>query len=244
MSGKTIIVTAGYGHHHTAWACHLVDHVNRLADGVAGAVNAIRAVNLTSKISADELSYPPMAKLYVWRAVPADVMRIIWLDTDVYVRRAILEDDLPWNPFSAVQDPWVRNGAGVVHTDRDMIRGLPRYFNSGFYCATRDAVPAFDLAIAEQDHRFAANRNWTHEQDLFNWAVWKEFAGCSPTSPGWTEAGERWNMLPKKRVDTAIDPVVVHMALCGERDKVRFLRDLYAGKEPVEILPWVIPITR
>ncbi len=240
MNGTTIIVTAGYGHHHAAWACNLVDHVNRLADGVAGAVHA---VNLASKIPFDELSYPPMAKLYVWRAVPADVMRIIWLDTDVYVRRAILEDDLPWNSFLAVQDPWILNGTGVVGKDRDMIRGLPRYFNSGFYCATREAISAFELAIAEQ-HRFAEHRNWTHEQDLFNWAVWKEFTGCSPASSGWTEAGERWNTLPKKRVDTAVDPVVVHMALCGERDKVRFLRDLYAGREPVEILPWVLPLER
>ena len=228
---NTVLVTAGIKREHEAWARRLVNHVNALASNAAGSV---RAVDLSTKIPWGSLSYSPLAKLHVWRCLPDTVDRVVWVDTDTYVCRAILENELPRGAFCAVRDPWIQGGAKaatnkVFTGERLVFLKSPAYFNSGFFCATRESIPAFELAIAEEPHKFRRRPLWTREQDLFNWAVWKTFSDCSPNDAGWVEASERWNVVPSKLADKSIEPIVIHAV--GSRNKAVTLNALFAGKK-------------
>jgi hypothetical protein len=234
MENKSLIVTAGNGSQHQTWARRLVDHVNRLADSAGPA--AIRAVDVTPEIPWSSLSYPPLAKLHIWKAVDDSVKRVIWIDTDTFVARAIMESDLPWDAFSAVRDPWIQGGDLAAKKksltgERGIFLKIPAYFNSGFYCATREAIPAFDTALSAEPHKFRKRSTWVREQDLFNWAVWKTFANCSPEDAGWNWVGEEWNTLLSKRINLDVEPVVMHLAGFSETNKRRILNGLFAGKE-------------
>jgi hypothetical protein len=227
----TLIVTAGNDRQYRFWTKRLVGRLNAWADDVPG---ALRAYDITPHIEWDKIGYPPMSKLYVWRCVPEEINRVVWIDTDCYVARPIMHDELPWTPFSAVIDPWIIGGDKArtnkaMTGERGVLLQLERYFNSGFYVATREAIPAFDRAIEEAPKMFLKRENWVREQDLFNYAVWQTLG--HGTEAGWNQLGEEWNCMPKMRIDPTVEPIVSHLAAIALTKKGRILDRLFAGKD-------------
>jgi hypothetical protein len=230
---RTVIVTAGTGPEHEANAKRLVNHINKISKDVDGSVPAM---DLSDQIPWRQCSYPPLCKLFVWQLLNHKFDRIVWIDTDCYVSRPILHDELWTDPFTAVRDPWICGGQlarekKALTGERAIFHHIPSYFNSGFYCATRESIPVFDLAIEQEPRKFRKRANWVREQDLFNWAVWSVLGGMSPDNAGWNDAGEKWNCIASKRIDTSISPVVVHLAGWSATNKGRILKGLFSGKD-------------
>ena len=221
---NTLIVAAANGFVQRPWAKRVVDKINSLCGDVP-------AIDISDIIPWRSLTYPPMAKLHIWRIVPKSIERLIWIDSDTYVNRPIFYDDLPTEPFSAVVDPWIATsivdnkavGKYALHGQ------LPLYFNSGFFVARREAIPVFDYAIELEGQRPKDDVDFFREQDSFNWAAWTVLGKQQPGNPGWNRLDEDWNFMYKNRISSTPKPIVVHLAGTDELEKRSILSSLYAG---------------
>lgn len=219
---KTLIITAAKGVRHERWAAQLVRHLNWLHGDIP-------AIDLSRRVDWDAMSCPLMVKAHVWRLVPEQVERIVWIDVDTYVTRPIYGNELPTYPFSAVPDPWV---ATTVADNKDtgefaLYRYLPGYFNSGVFVATRDSIPAFEWAIEQELNLQREDVDWFREQDLLNYAVWTMLGGQRHDDPGWHVMDEAWNYMHSNRLGSMSDAVVIHLAGTKGEEKQRELARLY-----------------
>lgn len=226
--GKTLIVTAGHGEPFRFWASRLVNHINTMADKTPGAV---RAYDMSDDIKWEDIKYVMMCKLYAWRLVPADVERIMWIDTDCYTTRAIMDAELPWEPFSAVVDPWALKLAAdniPMPGKRKTLMQLPGYFNAGVYIATRQAIPVYEAALAAGPCMFTKRPSPACEQDLTNYMVWQALG--HGTEAGWNALGEEWNTMWDFPVNPKTVPIVMHLAGMDTSRRSQILDEFFSGQ--------------
>ena len=225
---KSLIVTAGTGQTYEEAAKRLVGHINRISDGVAGAVPAL---DLSEQVEWDRIGHPYMVHVWLWKILPKDIDRLVWLDTDTYVTRPILDSELPAVPFSAVRDGYTNStNPKSFMRDRKVLRGIPSYFNAGVFCATREAIPAFELFAEMEPVMFRETFRPLREQDLFNWVIWKHYTNCSPKHCGWNRMASPWNSNPARQMCNDEDVVVVHPYSWSKQRKKAVLDNLFAGK--------------
>lgn len=125
------------------------------------------------------LRSPTWVKAFLWDAAPSDCERIVWLDADVVPRLPL--GDLPEEPFSAVAEL-----PDSVERERRAFppaRTLPRYFNAGFFVATRPSEPAFD-ALQKIMHRSPAYGLFL-DQGWFNLCIWTIAGEWREITPEW-----------------------------------------------------------
>jgi lipopolysaccharide biosynthesis glycosyltransferase len=200
-------------------------HVNRLNEGVAGAISC---ADLSDFMPWDEMKTPHQAKFYIWRYVGDSIERIIWLDTDTFMRRALTEDELPDVPFAAVEDVWQKVGLvghkrKLLDHDRCVFKTYQQYFNSGVMVCRRDATEVFDLAFATRNKMFKRSKFW--DQDHFNYSVWTKL-GDGERSTGWHALDKKYNV--QEPYKPCHDTVVLHFP--GPASGHRRLEDYYEGK--------------
>ena len=225
---KSLIVTAGTGQTYEDEAKRLTGHINRISAGVAGAVPAL---DLSDQVPWGKIGHPYMVHVWLWKILPKDIDRLVWLDTDTYVTRPILSEELPTAPFSAVRDGYTNaHNSKSFMRDRKVLRGIPSYFNAGVFYATRESIPAFELFAEMEPVMFRETSRPLREQDLLNWTMWKHFANCSPRDCGWNRIGGQWNANPTRQMCNDEDVVVVHPYSLTKKRKKEVLDKLFAGK--------------
>lgn len=103
-------------------------------------LNGIECRVLTpSNFNFTKVRSPHWVKTFLWEQTPDDVERILWLDVDVVLLRAM--DPLPDAPFAAVHDEFQHfNHCKSVSA---AVRRLPNFFSTGFFMAQRASIPAF-----------------------------------------------------------------------------------------------------
>ena len=226
---RSLIVTAGHGDRHENLARLMEGHINQMNEGVEG---AIPCADLSSLMPWNEMRIPHHCKFYVWRFVGAAIDRVIWIDTDTYMKRPITEDELPDIAFSAVEDIWQKVGMEghkrkLLEHDRGLFKTYEKYFNSGFMVCRRDAAPVFDKAFEIRNTMF--KRSKFFDQDHFNYAVWQTI-GDGMGDPGWWPLGREYNVQePYKPCPGAI---VLH--LLGPDRNHKKLEEYYEGKHQCE----------
>jgi len=129
---RTVAFTAESNSHFDIMACEVGRRFEEL--------NGIPCRVITPKIfNFAKLRSPHWVKAFLWEFVTPEIERVIWLDMDVVLMRAM--DPIPEVPFAAVHDDFgtLRNVKAVS----ERVRKLPKFFNTGFFAATRAAMPAF-----------------------------------------------------------------------------------------------------
>ena len=210
---RSLIVTAGNGDTHRRWAKRIEQHINTMSSG------GIRCFDFSDLVPWGDLEWPHHCKYHIWPNIGSEYNRIIWVDTDTFMTRPIMEDEIPDVPFAAVRDNWARVGQGSakhLRADRAVFRSYPRYFNSGFMVCRRDAIPVFDMAFSLRHTMF--QRSKLRDQDHFNYAVWK-------TLGRWHELDQKYNVQQPEKADG--DAVVLHY--CGKQKNLKQFEDLYEG---------------
>jgi lipopolysaccharide biosynthesis glycosyltransferase len=222
---RSLIVTAGTGDRHRDLARLMEAHVNEMARQVEG---GIPCSDLSDLMPWDEMRIPHHCKFYIWRLVGDGIDRLIWIDTDTFMKRAITEDELPDVPFAAVEDIWQKVGMEghkrkLLEHDRCIFKTYQQYFNAGVMVCRRDAIPVFDLAREIANTKF--KRSKFYDQDHFNYAVWVTL-GDGEKSTGWHALDRIYNVQePYKPCPGA---VVLHL-LGPDRNHKR-LEEYYEGK--------------
>lgn len=89
-----------------------------------------------------KLRSPHWVKLFLWNEADPDVERIIWLDVDVVLLRPI--GALPDAPFAAVHDEY--SSFRHCKSMSEKVQALSKFFNTGFFVATRATEPVFEAA--------------------------------------------------------------------------------------------------
>lgn len=194
---KTLIVTAG-SNRFREYARLMEQHVNAMAAEVEG---GIECCDLSDKIPWDKLRMPAHCKFYCWDLVPKSVDRIVWVDADAYLTRALTEAELPTAPFSAVRDYWML--VGPTHTknkqltrERLVFRDCTRYFNAGIFVCTRECMPAWKMAREIKDTMFIPHKgDGFMEQDHWNYAVWQKLGHTTADGAGWHEMDYKYNVM-------------------------------------------------
>ena len=146
------------------------------------------------------------ARLLIDQLLPAGIDRVIYLDSDVYVR-APLEDlaatDLEGRPVGAVLDldrHRIMLGRDL-RQNHDLFDFHYRYFNSGVMVIDRAAYGAADLR-ARTIELFANGTlpRVQHDQIILN-LVFKD---------NWTPLDFRWNLISPSPAHEALEPFIIH----------------------------------
>lgn len=158
-----------------------------LATNMAAVFESVNGVPMFV-IGDEHVAYlPPMPsecfiKAYLWDLAPKGTKRIVYADADMLPVRPL--GVLPTAPFSAVRDignEWERKNGRA-----DIVSDIKNYFNAGFFVATREAIPAFEML---KMHRlFNLNASIVHDQSWFNQIVQRVLGG-------WNELPPTWNRL-------------------------------------------------
>ena len=142
---------------------------------------------------------PHWIKTFLWELAPSRIERIIWLDVDVVLMRAM--DLLPDAPFAAVHEEFQHfTHCKSVSAE---VRKLTKFFNTGFFAATRAAMPAFVAAQKSMwDEPGLAGAH--SERACLNLKV-QELLG------GWKELPPIYNWMPSNGYPDALC-IMVHYA--------------------------------
>lgn len=152
--------------------------------------------------------YPPIvyARLFLDSLLPTDIERIVYLDTDVMVRRPLeklANIDLEGNGIAAASDPGRlrrANGRDMRETERPFFHAA-RYFNAGVLVFDRPSLIKADLPSLLRRHIDDGSiRNMFQDQDLLNLAF----------ADNWLELDVRWNLTKPHPALRALDPWIVH----------------------------------
>jgi lipopolysaccharide biosynthesis glycosyltransferase len=152
--------------------------------------------------------FPPIvyARLLLDRLLPPDIGRVLYLDSDLYVRAPVerlLEMDLEGKSLAAAPEPGRHH---LIRGDDMRSRLAPfdpgePYFNSGVLVIDRAAwaradLPGFlaDLQRSGEIHRLY------HDQDVLN----LRFRG------DWLRLDPLWNLTKPHPALRALDPMIVH----------------------------------
>ena len=111
------------------------------------------------------IKMPAWIKCYIWDLVPLDIERIVWFDADVIPLKSLRE--FPRVPFCACRNDLP---PGRLEKQFPILQWYDDYFNSGFFVATRDTIPAFQLLKAFMCH--IPRQVWPmYEQSWLNLAI-------------------------------------------------------------------------
>ena len=152
--------------------------------------------------------FPPVvyARLLLDQLLPPEVERILYLDSDLYVRAPIerlLELDLEGKPLAAAPEPGRHH---LVRGDDMRTRLSPfdpadPYFNSGVLVIDRAAWARADLpAYLAELRRTGEIGKLYHDQDVLN----LKFRG------DWLRLDPLWNVTKPHPALRALDPYIVH----------------------------------
>ena len=152
--------------------------------------------------------FPPVvyARLLLDLLLPADVERVLYLDSDLYVRAPIeqlLEIDLGGNSLAAAPEPGRHHlvGGDDMRTRKSPFDIADPYFNSGVLVIDRRAWGRADLpGYLETLSRSGEIARLYHDQDVLN----LRFRG------GWLALDPRWNVTKPHPALRALDPYIIH----------------------------------
>lgn len=153
-------------------------------------------------------SFPPVvyARLLLDRLLPAEVSRVLYLDSDLYVRAPVeklLEMDLEGMSLAAAPEPGRHHlvAGDDMRTRKGPFDIADPYFNSGVLVIDRPAwgradLPGF-LADLQESGELAL---LYHDQDVLNLRFRED----------WLRLDPRWNFTKPHPAARAFDPFIVH----------------------------------
>jgi lipopolysaccharide biosynthesis glycosyltransferase len=152
--------------------------------------------------------FPPMvyARLLLDRLLPPEVGRVLYLDSDLYVRAPVerlLEMDLAGMSLAAAPEPGRHHlvGGDDMRTRQGPFDVADPYFNSGVLVIDRAAWGRADLpGYLRRLQASGELKALYHDQDILNLAFRDDWLPLDP----------RWNLTKPHPALRALDPFIVH----------------------------------
>jgi lipopolysaccharide biosynthesis glycosyltransferase len=156
--------------------------------------------------SSSRLPVIAFGRLFLDHLLPAEVERVIYLDSDVLVRddiATLYEFDLEGQPIGAVRDAggaWIVAGRDA-REKRDLFDVADPYFNSGVLLIDRAKWREADVVKAVYDaHETGLIKRLYYDQDLLNLVFRNR----------WARLPWRWNTLDPRKIHEPQDPAILH----------------------------------
>ncbi|HTJ57867.1 MAG TPA: glycosyltransferase family 8 protein [Devosiaceae bacterium] len=146
------------------------------------------------------------ARLLLDRLLPQDIERVLYLDSDTFVR-APVEDllglDLEGKAIGAVLDPHrhIHMFRRDLKSNREVYGYNFSYFNSGVLLIDREAFAAADLPnVARRMQRSGELEKLQYDQALLNLAF----------KDNWLPLDFRWNLIGPEPAHEVLEPFILH----------------------------------
>lgn len=154
---RTEFFTVGIGPHHAQMTLEMIPRFFKMNGAWVTPISRY----ICQKYGVLHQAY--WIKAFLWDLAHPSTERVCWVDGDMLPVAPL--EPLSEAPFAARRDiPWTSGNERLEHFP--LFSNIREYFNNGFFTATRDAMPAFELLKKEVDnpiHGTCIEQTWMNK---------------------------------------------------------------------------------